>query len=243
MDSKVSYESEEGIARIHLDDGKANVIQAQWCAEMHEALDRAEKEPVTSVVITGREGIFSGGLDLNVLPVLGPDELREFTGSFMEAMKRIFLFPKPVIAASGGHAIAGGMMLFLAADWRIALDDDIHQYGLNEAITGIPMLGGTLGICRSSIPPAHQTEMVLHGRMLSARQCLERGVVHQLRPTYDELVLQALERARLLRDVEPQAYGINKRLLRKGIWDQCAEEARSMTDELPTKDFFAGMKR
>jgi len=243
MGSKVSYEGEEGIARIHLDDGKANAIQAQWCSEMHGALDRAEKEPVTSVVITGREGLFSGGLDLKVLPELGLDALREFTGAFMETMKRVFLFPKPVIAASGGHAIAGGMMLFLAADWRIALDDDAHRYGLNEATTGIPLLGGTLGICRASIPPAHQTEMVLHGRMLTARQCLERGVVHHLVPTHEKLVERALERARLLRDVELQAYGINKRLLRKGVWDECEATARSMTSELPTRNFFASMKR
>jgi enoyl-CoA hydratase len=158
-------------------------------------------------------------------------------------MKRVFVFPKPVIAASGGHAIAGGMMLFLAADWRIALDDDAHHYGLNEAVTGVPLLGGILGICRSSIPPAHQTEMVLHGRMLSARQCHERGVVHHLVPTRELLLERALERARLLQDVEPVAYGINKRLMRGKIWDECEEAARSMTSELPTRNFFASMKR
>ncbi|MBW2421783.1 MAG: enoyl-CoA hydratase/isomerase family protein [Deltaproteobacteria bacterium] len=243
MGTKVSYESEAGFARIGLDDGKANAIQAQWCSEMNEALDRAEKEPVTSVVITGREGLFSAGLDLKVLPNLGPEELRESTGAFMDTMKRIFLFPKPVIAASGGHAIAGGMMLFLAADWRIALDDDAHRYGLNEAITGIPLLGGTMGICRASIPPAHQTEIVLHGRMLSARHCFERGVVQRLVPTPEKLLERAFERAELLRDVEPRAYAINKRLLRKGVWDECEQAARSMSGELPTRNFFESMKR
>lgn len=247
MSERVHFErvdADDGeIAFVRLDDGKANAMQQAWCAELHAALDRAQAEGVRCLVIHGRPGFFSGGLDLKVLPKLAPDALQEATGAFMEAMRRVFLFPIPVVAASAGHAIAGGMMLYLAADWRIAVDEDESRYGLNEARTGIPLLGGTLGICESQIPPAHHTEMILHGRLCSARETLARKVTHRLVDSADGLLATALDVARDLATLDPDAYRLNKQLMRGPAYADALERASALAGEAPTRNVFAGLER
>jgi enoyl-CoA hydratase len=244
---RVSLERSGTTAIVRLDDGKANAIQPAWCDEVSEALDAAVASDARCVILLGRPGFFSGGLDLKVLPHLTPRELQQATGAFMETMRRIFLFPIPVVAASGGHAIAGGMMAYLAADWRVAVDDDSSRYGLNEARTGIPLVSGTLGICEVGIPPAYHTEMILHGTMLTARETFDRGVTHRLVESARELLPAALEVAEDLAELEPNAYRINKQLMREPAYTSAVERAAALADQVQGmndgKNVFAGLAR
>jgi enoyl-CoA hydratase len=243
MQRRLRYGLRDGIGSIQLDDGKANAIQSDWCEQMQDVLDEAEADGSRALVLQGRERFFSGGLDLRVLPLLPADELLRTTDLFMRTMRRIFLFPKPLVAASAGHAIAGGMMLYLAADIRIALDDHESLYGLNEATTGIPLAGGTAGICQSSIPPAHHTELILHGRLISAAETHARGISHELVSSPDALLERAHARAEELGRLDPAAYRINKKLLREPVFEAAAAAAAVLTAELPTQNVFAGLAR
>ena len=76
---RVHYEERGAVAILRLDDGKANAMQLAWCDEVHKALDRAEAAGVRAIVLLGRRGFFSGGLDLKVLPSLSLRDLRETT--------------------------------------------------------------------------------------------------------------------------------------------------------------------
>lgn len=247
MPQRVEYSTQgdgpSGIASIKLDDGKANAMQMEFFEQLNDALDRAESDPVHTVVIHGRDDFFCGGLDLKVLPNLGPDELRDVTGHFAETMRRVFLFPKPVVAAAAGHAIAGGMMLYLAADIRLAVDREDAYFGLNEATTGIPLLGGTAGLCQYGIPRDHHSELILHGRMIDAAGTLDRGITDELVDRPKELLPRALEHAAELADVDLAAYRINKRILREPFWIAAVEAAAGFADEVPTENVFARIRR
>jgi len=248
MSSQRVYYSTENVgsdrlASIRLDDGKANAMQMEFFHELNRALDRAENDEVSAVVVHGRDGFFSAGLDLKVLPDLSPDALRETTTKFTETMHRVFLFPKPVVAASAGHAIAGGMMLYLAADIRIALDGQDGLYGLNEATTGIPLLAGTAGLCRYGIPPEHHTEMILHGRMVDAAGTHRRRITDDLVERPDQVLPRALERAASLSDLDLYAYALNKRILRERHWQDAVATAAELADRLPTRNFFSRIRR
>jgi enoyl-CoA hydratase len=250
MTERVHFEQLGHIALVRLDDGKANAMQKEWFAALGSVLERIEhaaarSEPgdVRCLILLGRPGFFSGGLDLKVLPRLAPRELRDTTAVFMETMRRVFLLPVPVVAASEGHAIAGGMMLYLAADWRIAVDDERSRYGLNEARTGIPLLGGTLGICEHEIPPAHHTEMILHGAMLSARETFERCVTHRLVASSEALLPAALAVAENLAELEPHAYRLNKQLMRGPAYASAVARANALADEAPKQNVFAHLAR
>lgn len=239
----MSYQQKDGLGRLTLDDGKANAMQLAWCDELNQVLDQVERDPCHALVIEGRPGFFSAGLDLKVLPVLPPDELRKTTERFVDTMRRVFLFPKPVIAASAGHAIAGGMMLYLAADIRLAWDDETSTYGLNEATTGIPLLGGTAGLCQYSIPQAHHTEMILHGRILCARETHARGITHELAETPAQLIEFACRRARALENIDLNAYRINKLILRKRAFETAVQVAEELASEVPTHNVFEKLRR
>jgi enoyl-CoA hydratase/carnithine racemase len=247
MPQRVEYTREDHgssrVASVRLDDGKANAMQNAFFDELHAALDRAGSEPVHAVVIHGREDFFSGGLDLKVLPDLSASELRDVTNRFAETMRRVFLFPKPVIAAAAGHTIAGGMMLYLAADIRLAVDREDAYFGLNEATTGIPLLGGTAGVCQYGIPRDHHTELILHGRMIDAPGTLDRGITDELVDSFDELLPRALERAAELADVDLPAYRTNKRILREPFWRDAVAIAEELSSEAPTENVFARIRR
>jgi len=222
-----------------MDDGKVNAIDAEWCAELGAALDRIEGDPsATAVVLCGRPGCFSAGLDRKRLPTLSAPDLRATTQAFVAGMERVFLFPKPVVAASQGHALAGGLMLLLAADLRIGLDDDGSRYGLPEVTQGIPVIGPTAAICAAGIPPAHHAELLLHGRRLSAREAFERGLLHELADDADALERRALERARGLRELDPAAYRATKRALRSPLLDAARAAATTVSGDLPNGNPF-----
>jgi len=233
----------DGIGWLTLDDGVANAIGRGLCEQLDERLDRIEQEDVHAVVLRGRSGFFSGGLDLKELPDLEPDALGDMMQRFMALMRRLFLFPKPIVAAADGHAIAGGMMLYLCADIRLAVDRGDARFGLNEAITGIPLLGGTAGLCQWGIPKEHHTELILHGRLVDARGTFDRGVTHELASDPAELDARAAARAAALSDLSLDAYRLNKLILREPAWDTASATAERLADQAPTRNVFATLRR
>ena len=232
-----------GIARLTLDDGRANAIGRGFLSELEACLAEAEASDAHSLILFGRPDFYSGGLDLKELPTLPPDELARTAGHFVEMMKRLFLFPKPIIAAANGHAIAGGMMIYLAADLRLAVDRGDAKMGLNEAVTGIPITGGTAALCTATIPPQYQTEMMLHGRLVTPRVTLDREITHELASDAKDLERRALARAEGLADVNLEAYSLNKRMIREPVWEAAAEKGLALGADAPSRNVFEGLRR
>ena len=101
-------DEQAGVARIRLDDGQANAIQTGFLSELNAALDQVEVSNARSVILSGRPGFFSAGLDLKVLPTLDADALRAVTERFVATMGRLFLFPRPIVAAAAPQRIDHG---------------------------------------------------------------------------------------------------------------------------------------
>lgn len=239
----MKLETRQGLAWLTLDDGRANAIGRAFCDAMEDHLDAIEASDAHVVILRGRPGFFSGGLDLKELPDLDAEALGDMITRFMAMMRRLFLFPKPIVAAAHGHAIAGGMMLYLCADLRLAVDPDESRFGLNEAVTGIPLLGGTAAICRHGIPEAHHAEMILHGRLITPRDTAERGITHELVADARALDARAEARAKALFDVRLPAYALNKRMLREPLWDGAVAQAERLEGLLPDTNPFDRIRR
>src|SRR5258708_4167778 len=112
----LTYALTDSIATITMDDGKANVMSTAMLRALHEAFDRAERE-AQAVILTGRKGMFSGGYDLAMFKT-SAGEIRRTLRAGGELVHRILGFPRPVLAACPGHAIAQGAFMLLAADVR-----------------------------------------------------------------------------------------------------------------------------
>ncbi|MDO9020709.1 MAG: crotonase/enoyl-CoA hydratase family protein [Deltaproteobacteria bacterium] len=147
----LTYELTDSIATVTMDDGKANVMSAAMLRALHEAFDRAERE-ASVVVLTGRKGMFSAGYDLSMF-ASRPEEIGAVLRLGGDLVHRILGFPKPVLMACPGHAVAQGAFLLLAADVRIGVTGE-RKIGLNEVVIGltIPFYGIEVARHRLSAP-------------------------------------------------------------------------------------------
>jgi enoyl-CoA hydratase len=148
----LSYALADGVATITMDDGKANALSPALQDEIGAALDRAEADGVTAVVLAGRAGRFSGGFDLQVLNAGGPDAERMLRGGFRLA-HRLLQLPFPVVVACTGHAVAMGSFLLLAADHRIGAAGPFTIQA-NEVRIGLTVPYAALALLRARLTPA-----------------------------------------------------------------------------------------
>src|SRR5271165_3552503 len=101
MGELVTYRLEAPVSVIRMDDGKANALSSAMLAQINAALDQAEADAAT-VIVSGREGMFSAGFDLKTLRSGGPDAVDMIRGGFQLA-ERLLSFPAPVVIACSGH--------------------------------------------------------------------------------------------------------------------------------------------
>jgi enoyl-CoA hydratase len=206
--STISYAVHDNVAEITLDDGKVNAMTLAFFQDLGAALDCAEAEAPGAVVITGRAGAFSAGLNLKVLPTLPPDELRTTMLAFGRTMLRVFTFPVPTVAAVSGHAIAGGAMLAFACDLRHMVDGPFRLH-LNETAIGLALPTWAITIAQSAVPRRWHTEALLHARAYSPGEALERGLVDGVAPA-ERLREQARAAAAGLTSLDQRAYATSK---------------------------------
>jgi enoyl-CoA hydratase len=148
----LSYELNDSIATITLDDGKVNILSPQMLSDINDALDRAEADDAI-VVLAGRPGVFSAGFDLKLLRAGGDEALTMLRAGF-ELAARVLSFPKPVVVACSGHAIAMGVFLVLSGDYRIGAAGP-YKITANEVAIGLTMPRTAVEICRQRLAPAH----------------------------------------------------------------------------------------
>ena len=211
---KVTYSIDDGIAQITMDDGKVNAMNWEFFKEMGKSMDQAENDGSKALVITGRPGFFSGGLDMKLLPTLSASEMGDFFTTFARTMLRVFSFPVPTIAAITGHAIAGGAMLTFACDRRFALDGP-YRIQMNETLIGIALPSWMFLIARSAIPSRWRNEALLHARAYSPNEALERGILDAVAQDADSLAAQVKAATAVLSSLNLPAYAASKKNLRQ----------------------------
>lgn len=211
MGVKIQTTLEGRVLRVKLDDGKANTMESNWVREMHAALDEAEKN-AGAVLLEGREGRFSAGLDLKVLPSLGREALKTFVRDYQRCILRIFTFKKPVVCAISGHAVAGGAILALASDRRIMSEGDF-QIGLREVAIGIPLPTFGCELARSVLPASSITGAVLRGQLYAPNDALRVGMVDRVESPA-EFTKAALEEANDMARLPDIAFATTKATMR-----------------------------
>jgi enoyl-CoA hydratase len=181
MTTTVGYDLIDNLAQITLDDGKVNAFSLPVFEALNAALDRAEADRPGAVIVAGRPGAFSAGLNLKVLPTLAPDELAKTMLAFGRTMLRVFTFPIPTVAAVSGHAVAGGAMLSFACDLRYMADGPFRLH-LNEVAIALPLPTWAIVLAQSAIPIRWQTEAILHARPYTPDEAFERGILSGVVP-------------------------------------------------------------
>ena len=179
MSALVTTEIADGIATIAMDDGKANVMSPRMQGEIHAALDQAEAAGAI-VVLAGRDGVFSGGFDLTVLAGGGADAVGMVRGGF-ELATRLLSFPRPVVVACTGHAVAMGAFLLLAGDYRIGAGGK-HRITANEVAIGITLPRAAITLCRERLNPAAFSRATLLAEVFSPEDAVGVGFLDRVAP-------------------------------------------------------------
>jgi enoyl-CoA hydratase len=213
MADPITYALADGIAEITLDDGKVNAMSLDLFRGLGAVLDRAEADRPGALVITGRAGAFSAGLNMKLLPTLAPADLRTTLLAFGRTMLRVFTFPIPTVAALSGHAIAGGAMLAFACDLRVMAEGPFRLH-LNEVAIGLPLPTWAIVMAESAVPSRWQTDTILHARPYSPDEALERGLVEDVARPANRLRDVAREAAARLKPLDLAAYATAKVRLR-----------------------------
>jgi enoyl-CoA hydratase len=199
----VSYQLEDSIATITMDDGKVNALSPQMLAELAAAFDRAAADRAV-VVLTGRPGVFCAGFDLNVLRSGGSTMVRDG----FELAARILSFPAPVLIACTGHAVAMGVFLLLSGDYRVGAAGP-YKITANEVALGLTVPRAALEICRQRLTPAHLNRALLLAEVFSPDNAVAAGFL-DLVAAADELADVARSTAARLATLDMDAHAATK---------------------------------
>ena len=195
------------VATLTLDDGKVNALSPQMLAAVHGALDRVEADGAAAVVLTGREGILSAGFDLRVLRAGGPGAIDMVRGGF-ELSERLLTFPRPVLIACPGHAIAMSAFHPPSVEERIGPDGDF-TITANEVAIGLTMPLAAIAVCRHRLAPSQFDRAVVTAATYTPREAVGAGFLDRaVAPdAFDDAVREAADR---LAALDPTAHAETK---------------------------------
>tara|TARA_R110001592_G_scaffold173622_2_gene412300 strand:+ start:4321 stop:5022 length:702 start_codon:yes stop_codon:yes gene_type:complete len=211
MNEFVTYQSEGNYAIITINNGKANAISHEVITGLNLSLDKAEQEDEI-VVLTGTAGIFSGGFDLKVM-TKSAESAKELVTKGSKLSLRMLSFPKPIIIACNGHAIAKGAFLLLSADYRIGVEGDF-KIGLNEVMIGMTMHNAGIAIAKSRLSEVYLNRSVNNAEIFSSKDAITAGFLDAIVPK-DDLLPTAIKVAEMFAKLNKKAHAATKLKVRK----------------------------
>jgi enoyl-CoA hydratase len=201
----------DGVRILVLDAPPANALGEQVLGDLSAALDDAAQAPdVRALVVTGNGRFFSGGFDL-AAPRRDAAQARSLRNLYRDAHLQLLSLPKPTVAMVNGHAIAGGLVLALACDYRLGRKGD-YRIGLNEVAIGASFPKVAFEIVRLRLCHARACELMLGAGLYPASEAIRLGIVDELL-SGDHLESTVLRRAARLGAFPREAYAHTKAAL------------------------------
>jgi len=232
----VELERREHIALVTLNRPEArNAISPEVSQTMAALLDEIETDPaLRAVVLTGRGEVFSAGADLKVVAQGRANDIARGKGGFAGVVTRDF--PKPIIAAVNGPALAGGFEIVLSCDLVVAADT--ARFGIPEVKRGLMAAAGGLIRLPKRVPLAIALELAMTGDPIDAGRALQLGLVNAVVPA-DQVVVEAIALAERIGENSPIAVRNSRRLVREAA-DLSEDQGWARTLELMMPVFESG---
>lgn len=220
----ITLDSHHDVAVLRIDHGKANTLDSDSCRELVLRLEEASQ--ARAVVLTGSGRIFSAGVDLKRVHDGGAAYVSEFLPLLSDALLAVFGFPRPVVAALNGPAIAGGAVLAAACDHRVLGSGGI---GVTELLVGVPFPLSALEILRCAYGTAPLPGLTCSGEVHGGQDALARGLVDELA---DDALERALAVATRLGELPAEAFAHTKAQIRQPFHERIAEYRHSDDPEV-----------
>lgn len=160
----------EKVAIVALDRGRSNAINADMVNELKSIIKNIEQDAnISGVILTGKEGFFTAGLDLIELYDYDEDQIKNFWINFLDLVKILTQFKKPLVAAISGHSPAGGCVMALCCDYRVMAEGK-YVIGLNEVPVGIIVPDSIFELYAFWIGKAKAYQNLMEGKLMNSEE-------------------------------------------------------------------------
>lgn len=171
---------------LTLSNGRANALGTGMLEALRTAIEGETTDPPRGLILTGAGSMFSAGLDLLALENADEAQIGALGEALVEAMRAVFAFPRPTVAAINGHAIAGGALLALACDRRFVAAGKA-KFGLTEAQLGLAIPPSLLEMLRYPLARPVLEQVVYTGAVFSVDEARSMGLVEDVVDSADLL--------------------------------------------------------
>lgn len=220
---------DDGITILRIDRPPVNALDADTLNELSDSFDEAAEDDTRAVILSGTGKTLSAGADL--VKVLAGDDA--YIDAGIDALSRnfrtLFEFPKPVVAAVNGHALAGGAVLTCGCDHRV-MGKWAGSIGAIELSAGVPFPAWALELVRYAVKSEYFSEIVYFGQSYVPEVAVEKGLVDEV--IADTLLMpRSIEVAHELMKVPADTFSLTKRSMRAAT-AQAAESLMRFDDDV-----------
>lgn len=220
----IERKDDGGIRVLKLAHGKVSAMDIELGEALVAELKDATAPSVTAVIVTGSGSSFSAGVDLFRLTREGADYARRFIPVLDEFLLSTLTFPKPIVAAINGHAIAGGCILAAACDHRI-MTEGTGRIGIPELAVGVPFPALPLQIMAARMSDGHLRDLVFTGRTVQIDEARTMGLIDEKCPA-GMLLDRATEIAQQLASIPAGTFALTK----EAFYSPILERTRQLAD-------------
>ena len=177
----LKIESVKDYAIVRLDRGRGNAINHQMVKEIRQAFKQlGQDDAVRGVILTGKPGFFSVGLDLLELYYYDEEQIIAFWWDWYYMVFELASFHKPFLTAINGHSPAGGCVLAICSDYRIMVEGDRYRIGLNEVAVGIRLPDYIFQLFSFWVGKRRAYQNLLEGKLLTVQEAYDQELIDEV---------------------------------------------------------------
>ncbi len=226
----LTTELHNGITVLRLNHGKVNAFDLELMRRWIDEITLLERAETSAVVLTGTGSVFSAGVDLRQLIAGGREYVQEFVPLLGDMLFKTFTFPKPLVAAVNGHAVAGGCLLACTCDYRV-MSEGNGRIGVPELSVGVPFPSVAMEILRLTLPSHRLQPLIYGGLTCTPNEALTNGFVDELTDS-GNLLSRAVAMATRLGSLPPASFRLTKRMIRQPSRDRMVHYMRGIDTEV-----------
>lgn len=219
------------LAVIQLDRGRSNPINHEMVQELTACVQDLDKDnEIGGLILTGKDGFFSSGIDLIEAYGYDQEQIRVFWTDFMRLQTVLASFAKPLVAAISGHSPAGGCIMAICADYRI-MQEGKYIIGLNEVPVGIIVPDSVFHTYSFWLGKRLAYQYLMEGKLLNVSDALSVGLVDET-ASADDLMQKAEAKIRSYMNFNPVTWSQSKLNLRKELIAQLNTDQTATLDTM-----------
>lgn len=173
------HSNDTGVHLLTLDYAPMNTLDINAVKELTALFTNvaSQQQPV---VITGTDRAFSAGVNTRAFEASSGAERAELVLGITRMTAALMTIQAPLVAAINGHALGGGFVIMLCADYRLVVNNEKARFGITEAKAGVPFPAGARAIIKHEMDAAVLRRWGLTSQTVDSAALLESGLVDEL---------------------------------------------------------------